>query len=111
MLTSQFKKTYTITLPSSTSKAVVEWFEIMENNNELANELIELVYEKIKSRNPLEKPSSVTKGNADEVGTQEGQLMNPDCFFDSLYNWQDSSNEVFKEAKEVKKEKKKMLSV
>lgn len=111
MLTSQSNKTYTITLPSSALKAVVEWFDIMAYNNVLANELIELVHERIKSGKPFEKHSYIAEVYSKDIPEQVIQAANPDSFLDSLYNWQDSASEVFKEAAKEKKPKKKMLSV
>ena len=43
--------------------------------------------------------------------TQKKQVADQSEFFDNLYNWQDATNSIFNEEKEVKKEKKKMLSV
>lgn len=40
MFTNQSGNTYKITLPSPTSKEVVEWFEIMDNSGKLSEALI-----------------------------------------------------------------------
>ncbi len=53
MFNDQPKHIYNIALPASTVDEVVEWFEIMEATSELANSLIELVYERIKDGKSL----------------------------------------------------------
>jgi hypothetical protein len=90
---------------------VIEWFEIMEANGQLANTLIELVYERIKSGKPLE--SSIYTFN-DQVKTTmplDNPIVSQVDFFDNLYDLHGSSSAVFKDEQEEKKIKKKMLYV
>jgi hypothetical protein len=111
MFTNAPKHTYTITLPATTSKEVVEWFEIMENSNQLSEALVELIHSGIKSGKYQNAASYDTTLPGEQPKAENGQPVIQDNFMDSLYNWQDSTNAIFKEVKEEKKEKKRMLSV
>lgn len=102
------KLAYNITLPNSTSKEVVEWFEIMENRGQLEESLVELVYEKIRQEKPVEMCRSQVNNQTFVEDKQPQNIVVQGDFFDSLYNWQDSNGAIFKEEK---KERKKMLSV
>ncbi|AOT69156.1 hypothetical protein [Geosporobacter ferrireducens] len=99
------KYNYTITLPSSTSKEVIEWFERMQDDQRLAEELVMLVYDYIKDNHPItEQHLSFEKNQI----PQDNQYIDEASFLDSLYDWQESNLAAFKEEQ---KEKKKMLSV
>lgn len=69
---------------------------------------MELVYKDIKSGRPLEQYNGHSYLNNEVSKEQNVQSTVQDNFFESIYNWQDSNNAIFKEEK---KEKKKMLSV
>lgn len=113
MLKDQPKYIYNIALPTSTVNEVIEWFEIMEADGKLANSLVELVYEIIKVRKPLENPiySFSSPNESTEPQSQISPMINQSDFFDSLYDWQESSSATFKDEQEERKEKKKMLYV
>lgn len=102
---------YNIALPSSAVINVMEWFELMESKGELANALIELVYEKIKAEKPLENSFVSFNSQSKLPQTLTTPTINQRDLFDSLYDWQGSSNATFKEEKVEAKVKKKMLSV
>lgn len=111
MFTNTPRHTYTITLPSTTSKDVIEWFEVLENSNQLTETLIELVHSGIKSGKYRNTAIDETTIQGAQPNVENGQAILQNNFMDSLYNWQDSANAIFKEATEEKKEKKRMLSV
>lgn len=111
MFTNTLKHTYSITLPSTTSKDVTEWFEIMENNNQLTEALIELVHNGIVSGKYLNTGMYNMTVQGEPHQPEAGQAALQDNFMDSLYNWKDSASAVFKDGKEEKREKKRMLSV
>ena len=112
MFTSLSKYTFSIMLPSSTTKDVMEWFEIMESNNKLADALVELVHESIKSGRTIKAVGYFVDNQAEVQPSQvRHEAGYPGSIFENLYNWQDSNNAVFEEEKEGKKEKKRMLSV
>lgn len=114
MINKQPKHKYSIELPAATVNEVIEWFENMDTNGELANSLIELVYERIKTgKSPETSNCSInTQNEAPELTANH--VINHNDFFDNLYDWQGSSSAAFKEEiveREVKKTKKKMLYV
>lgn len=111
MFNDQPKHNYNIALPTSTMDEVIEWFEVMEANGELVNSLIELVYERIKSGKPLE--SSIYSFNSHDETTMPlgSPTVSQGDFFDSLYDLHGSSSAAFKDEKEEKKIKRKMLYV
>ena len=101
-------KAYKFTLPTSTSKEIVEWFEDMENSHLLAEALVELVHDNIKSGGNMK-----ANGNPCEIVTAKPQIEhekgNDSEFFETIYNWQESNNEIFSDKE--RNQKKKMLSV
>jgi hypothetical protein len=83
----------------------------MENSNILAEAMVELVHNCIQSGKHLKSTPIYAASYENKSASGSGQSVNQDSLFDNLYNWQDSNNAVFKEIKEEKKEKKRMLSV
>ena len=111
MFDDQPKKIFKIKLPNSTANEVVEWFEIMESNGLLANSLIELVYEQLKSGKPVESSICSYNSLSFTLELQTNPSVNQDSFFDNLYDLQGSTDAAFKDEKEEKKVKRKMLYV
>ena len=107
MFTNLSKHELSITLPSYTSKEVIEWFEIMECTNKLADVLVELVHESIKSGKSIKAIDTHSELQTSQSIYETDQSN----LFENLYNWQDSKNAILKAENEVKKEKKRMLSV
>jgi hypothetical protein len=110
MKSNPLNHTYSITLPSTTTKDIIDWFGYMEENKKLAERLIELVRLDIKncyyrSDNAIYNPGVDIKKREDLIVTSE------DDFINSLYNWQDSNHAIFKDEKQVKPKTKGMLSV
>lgn len=92
---------YKLILPASTLPEVLEWFKDKDAMNTLSKELIELVLQHINSR-AKQADNDIFEQISDQISISNSIDKN---LIDSLYNWQDSNNAVFKE------EKKKMLSV
>lgn len=110
MFTNKEPHAYNVILPSATSKEVMEWFEVMDNCNQLSEALIEMVHKSIQTSTCRKGSETIMSAPAGQhLG--ENQAVLQDNFMDSLYNWQDSTTAIFKEVTEEKKEKKKMLSV
>lgn len=111
MFTNSSMHTYSITLPTYTSNDIIEWFESLERKNELSNQLIELVYNHIKNGgNGISNIYHCDIKN-ERLNIQNDLCELEDSFMNNLYNWQDSSDAVFKDDKKDKKEMKKMLTV
>ncbi|MCX7922252.1 MAG: hypothetical protein N3B21_09620 [Clostridia bacterium] len=108
MFINQSNHAYNINLPTSTSREVAEWFEIMDSNGKLAEALVELVYTNLQSGTQLKCCESFADSRKEIQSPQNITSVNQNDFFDSLYSWQDSTSAIFKEEK---KEKKTMLSV
>lgn len=111
MFTNSPKHTYALALPSTTSKEVIEWFEVMKNSNQLTEVLIALVHNSIKSGKHCDADIYDTTIQGEQPKVENGQAVIQNNFIDSLYNCQDSTNAIFKEGIDEKKEKKRMLSV
>ncbi|KXG75044.1 hypothetical protein [Thermotalea metallivorans] len=112
-MSDQSQYIYRIQLPAATSKDVVEWFEMMNANERLSDELIYLVHNSLKKENLFVK-SDLQHEKTEEIQDNSSQsLCNQEDFFHNLYNWQDSNNHLFQEdnTHEEKKTKKKMLSI
>jgi len=103
--------TFSITLPSETTKEIIEWFELMDTRDQLSDELIGLVHNHIMAGEDRKKTFIETNDPNDPLKMRDDQAELQDDFLNRLYNWQDSNNSVFKDDKEQKKEKKKMFSI
>lgn len=105
------KYTFNVTLPSSTSNDVIEWFKFMRNNNKLADALVGLVYDSINADARIKNSPNSTYNNMEKQSVPKPEVNQGDLF-ENLYNWQDSNSTLFLEDKKVvNKEKKKMLCV
>ena len=109
----QYEKTYTIKLPISVSNDISEWFEMMDASNSLSDELINIINNLFKKGDLL-----ICKSNQkEEKNLKDDQPftknINQGDFFDNLYNWQDSNNNIFLQPDytEEKVIKRKMLAV
>lgn len=110
MFTNSSNLTFKIILPSSTNKDVIEWFEEMDDKCKLADALVGMVYDSLKTKAHIKTSQFVNyngnKPTPEKTGADQGDL------FDNLYNWQDSNSAIFLEDKSaVNKAKKKMLCV
>lgn len=103
---------FNVTLPSSTARDVLEWFEVMRDNNKLANALVGLVHESINADAKIKTAQHLTCSNIQDQSAPAKHEINQEDLLENLYNWQDSNSAVFFEDKNViNKEKKKMLCV
>lgn len=103
MFSSNKNYIYKLSLPSSTSKDVIEWFENMHSMNKLEEELVAIIHKYISSKQNVYKNNFVS-----EIEEQNKNIESVSCtdnFIDNLYNWQESNKAIFRD------EKKKMLSV
>ncbi len=98
---------FLIEIPSNTPQEVIEWFNITNNCNMLSKALIDLVHKEINSSKYSD--NMCTNNEVPSVEAIKSSLE-PD-FISSLYNWQDSSAAIFRDAAVLKKDKKKMLSI
>jgi hypothetical protein len=102
---------FTIKLPLHTNKDVSDWFQTMNSKNVLADALVELVYESLKTGTCLEPLQIIINDNVSSKSTEKAEVNQGDLF-ENLYNWQDSNSAIFLEDRKiVSKEKKKMLYV
>jgi len=111
MISNKATHIYSVSIPSTALKEVIEWFEIMDNSNQLSEALIELVNVGIKSGRYQNTVifDTTTQGQEPIIETEKVEHQNN--FMDGLYDWQNSINSIFNEGKEDKKEKKRMLTV
>ena len=83
MFTNQSDNTYNIIIPTSTSKEIVEWFAIMDNNNKLVDAMIELINASIKSGRKLIISDSFMDNCGEKPQPLYKQQLSQDSFLDN----------------------------
>ncbi len=89
---------YEINLPPGTQEEVIAWFEFMNGQNILAEQLTILVNQKI----------SFMQAETDSPENQPEASLKSDCLMDNLFNWQEANQLILSEERKIKK---KMLIV